>query len=58
MFYNIGARIMESFKNMVPQYALCIRDGEKLTLQAEQLTPGANAIILFTSVISEFFVIS
>lgn len=31
---------MESFKNLVPQYALCIRDGEKLTLKAEELTLG------------------
>ena len=31
---------MESFKNLVPQYALCIRDGEKLTIKAEELTIG------------------
>ena len=31
---------MESFKNMVPQYALCVRDGEKLTIKAEELTLG------------------
>ncbi len=31
---------MESFKNLVPQYALCLRDGEKLTLKAEELTLG------------------
>jgi len=31
---------MESFKNMVPQFALCIRDGEKLTIKAEELTLG------------------
>ena len=31
---------MESFANMVPQYALCIRDGEKLNIKAEELTVG------------------
>lgn len=31
---------MESFKNMVPQFALVIREGEKLTLRAEDLTIG------------------
>ena len=31
---------MESFKNMVPQYALCVRDGDKLTIKAEELTLG------------------
>ena len=31
---------MESFKNMVPQFALVIRDGQKITLKAEQLTIG------------------
>ena len=35
-----SSKIMESFKNMVPQYALCIRDGEKLTIKAEELTVG------------------
>ncbi len=35
-----SSKIMESFKNMVPQYALCIRDGEKATLKAEELTIG------------------
>ncbi len=35
-----SSRIMESFKNMVPQYALCLRDGEKSTLKAEELTVG------------------
>ena len=37
---NKSSRIMESFKNLVPQFALCIRDGEKLTLKAEELTLG------------------
>ena len=30
-----SAKIMESFKNLVPQYALCRRDGEKVTVKAE-----------------------
>merc|ERR1712128_274770 len=32
--------IMESFGSMVPQYALAIRDGEKLTIEAQYLTVG------------------
>ena len=35
-----SSAIMESFKNMVPQYALCLRDGEKVTLKADELTLG------------------
>jgi sodium/potassium-transporting ATPase subunit alpha len=35
-----SSKIMESFKNMVPQYAICIREGKKLTLKAEGLTLG------------------
>merc|ERR1712165_345860 len=35
-----SAAIMESFKNLVPQYALCRRDGEKVTLAAVELTLG------------------
>ncbi len=35
-----SSKIMESFKNLVPQYALCIREGEKITLKAEELTIG------------------
>jgi len=35
-----SSKIMESFKNMVPQYAICLREGEKLTLKAEELTFG------------------
>merc|ERR1719422_2427647 len=31
---------MESFKNLVPQYALVIRDGEKQNVKAEELTLG------------------
>jgi len=37
---NKSSRIMESFKNMVPQFALCVRDGEKITIKAEELTLG------------------
>ena len=35
-----SSKIMESFANMVPQYALCIRDGEKLNIKAEELVVG------------------
>ena len=42
-----SSKIMESFKNMVPQYALCIRDGVKQTVKAEQLTLGDLVEIKF-----------
>jgi len=35
-----ASNIMESFKNMVPQYAIVLRDGEKQNLQAENLCVG------------------
>merc|ERR1712227_819433 len=35
-----SSKIMESFKNLVPQYALCLRDGDKLTIKADELTMG------------------
>ncbi|XP_025029364.1 sodium/potassium-transporting ATPase subunit alpha-2-like isoform X2 [Python bivittatus] len=35
-----SSRIMESFKNMVPQQALVIRDGEKLQINAEYVVLG------------------
>merc|ERR1712165_205500 len=35
-----SAKIMESFKNLVPQYALAIRNGEKIEIKAEELTIG------------------
>ncbi|XP_059157825.1 sodium/potassium-transporting ATPase subunit alpha-B-like [Physella acuta] len=35
-----STRIMDSFKNMVPQHALVVRGGEKLTVLAEQLVVG------------------
>merc|ERR1712165_676202 len=42
-----SAKIMESFKNLVPQYALCLRDGEKVTIKAEQLTLGDIIYVKF-----------
>merc|ERR1712226_91212 len=35
-----SSRIMESFKNMVPQFALVVRNGQKLTVHAEELVLG------------------
>merc|ERR1719211_221731 len=35
-----SAKIMESFKNLVPQYAVVRRNGEKVTIKAEELTHG------------------
>ncbi|CRK96297.1 CLUMA_CG009717, isoform A [Clunio marinus] len=35
-----SSKIMESFKNMVPQFALAVREGEKLTIRAEELVLG------------------
>ncbi|XP_056626461.1 sodium/potassium-transporting ATPase subunit alpha-1-like [Triplophysa dalaica] len=35
-----SSRIMESFKNLVPQHALVIRDGEKRTISAEEVVVG------------------
>jgi len=35
-----SSKIMESFKNMVPQYALCVRGGQKINCKAENLTIG------------------
>jgi sodium/potassium-transporting ATPase subunit alpha len=37
---NKSSRIMDSFKNMVPQFAIAIRDGQKVNLKAEELTIG------------------
>jgi len=37
---NKSSRIMDSFKNLVPQFALVIRDGQKVTITAEELTVG------------------
>merc|ERR1711981_248928 len=35
-----SSKIMESFKNLVPQYALVRRNGEKITIEAVNLTLG------------------
>nr|AEH68836.1 putative Na+/K+-ATPase alpha subunit [Pareledone sp. GG-2011] len=35
-----SSRIMDSFKNMVPQYAVVLRSGEKLNVHAEDLVVG------------------
>ncbi|GIY22371.1 hypothetical protein CDAR_593931 [Caerostris darwini] len=35
-----SSKIMESFKNMVPQYATVLRGGQKLTLAAEEVVQG------------------
>lgn len=35
-----SSKIMESFRNMVPQFATVIRGGEKLTVRSEGLVVG------------------
>jgi len=35
-----SSKIMESFKSMVPQYGLCIRNGEKRDLKASEMVVG------------------
>uniref|UniRef100_A0A2C9JKX8 Sodium/potassium-transporting ATPase subunit alpha n=1 Tax=Biomphalaria glabrata TaxID=6526 RepID=A0A2C9JKX8_BIOGL len=35
-----SSRIMDSFKNMVPQYAIVIRGGQKLSIHAEEVVVG------------------
>lgn len=35
-----SSKIMESFKNMVPQQALVIRNGEKMSINAEDVVVG------------------
>ncbi|XP_059138718.1 sodium/potassium-transporting ATPase subunit alpha-like [Physella acuta] len=35
-----SSRIMDSFKNMVPQYAIVVRGGQKLSIRAEELVLG------------------
>ncbi|CAL4064789.1 unnamed protein product, partial [Meganyctiphanes norvegica] len=42
-----SSALMESFKNLVPQYALCLRDGEKHNLPADELTVGDIVEIKF-----------
>ena len=35
-----SSAIMESFKNLVPQYATIVRDGQKNTIPAEEVVVG------------------
>jgi len=42
-----SSKIMESFKNMVPQYATALREGQKLTVRAEELVRGDIVDIKF-----------
>merc|ERR1711937_598300 len=42
-----SAKIVESFKNLVPQYALVRRNGEKISIEAEELTLGDIVEIKF-----------
>merc|ERR1712198_664751 len=42
-----SAKIMESFRNLVPQYALARRNGEKVTVPASELTLGDIVDIKF-----------
>merc|ERR1719445_1907463 len=42
-----SAKIMESFKNLVPQYALVRRGGEKVNIEAKELTLGDVVEIKF-----------
>merc|ERR1712193_293880 len=42
-----SAKIMESFKNLVPQYAKVVRDGKKIDIKAEELTLGDVVEIKF-----------
>uniref|UniRef100_A0A646QDL7 Sodium/potassium-transporting ATPase subunit alpha n=1 Tax=Hemiscolopendra marginata TaxID=943146 RepID=A0A646QDL7_9MYRI len=37
---NKSSRIMESFKNLVPQFATVVREGQKITLRAEDVVVG------------------
>ncbi|XP_063217397.1 sodium/potassium-transporting ATPase subunit alpha-like [Bacillus rossius redtenbacheri] len=37
---NKSSRIMDSFKKMIPQFATVVRDGEKLSMKAEDLVIG------------------
>merc|ERR1712172_407765 len=42
-----SAKIMEGFKNLVPQYAVARRNGEKITVKAAELTLGDVVEIKF-----------
>uniref|UniRef100_A0A6Q2XHX3 Sodium/potassium-transporting ATPase subunit alpha n=1 Tax=Esox lucius TaxID=8010 RepID=A0A6Q2XHX3_ESOLU len=45
-----SSKIMESFKNMVPQQALVIREGEKMTINAEETgSPLTSGSFLLTA---------
>jgi sodium/potassium-transporting ATPase subunit alpha len=38
---------MESFKNLVPMYANVVRDGEQISIHAEELTLGDVVLVKF-----------
>lgn len=38
---------MESFKNLVPQFANVIRNGETVTIKADELTLGDICLVKF-----------
>ncbi len=38
---------MESFKNLVPQFATVVRSGETVTIHAEELTIGDIVLVKF-----------
>ncbi|CAE1329103.1 ATP1A [Acanthosepion pharaonis] len=42
-----SSKIMDSFKNMVPQYAVVVRSGEKLNVRAEELVVGDMVDVKF-----------
>merc|ERR1711884_766382 len=42
-----SAKIMESFKNLVPQYAVVVREGKKIDIKAEELTLGDSVEVKF-----------
>jgi len=42
-----SSSIMDGFKNMIPQYATALRDGQKLTVRAEELVRGDIVDIKF-----------
>lgn len=44
---NKSSRIMESFKNLVPQFATVVRDGKILTIRAEELVIGDVVMVKF-----------
>uniref|UniRef100_T1GMD9 Na(+)/K(+)-exchanging ATPase n=1 Tax=Megaselia scalaris TaxID=36166 RepID=T1GMD9_MEGSC len=46
-FHISSSKIMESFKNMVPQYANVIRDGETVTIDASEIVVGDIVLVSF-----------